>query len=157
VTSKEQKEQLNNFFVSCFNAILRSEENALESLTHGKLTIKEIHFIEAVFKAQAVGENCFSTIAKYLGVTVGTLTSSFLKLQSKGFLYKEQDKEDKRVFYIVPTKLAKMVYDEHEAFHDKMMDVVIKHLTNSELATLTECLKRLDEFFHFYKDFKEVN
>lgn len=148
------KEELNNFFVSCFNAILRSEERALEALTHGKLTVKEIHFIEAVFKSQTVGENCFSTIAKYLGVTIGTLTSSFSKLESKGFLYKEQDREDKRIFYIVPTPLAKVIYDEHAAFHERMIDRVMQHLTDDEMKTLTASLKKLDEFFHFDKDFK---
>jgi len=149
------KEELNNFFVSCFNAILRSEERALETLTHGKLTVKEIHFIEAVFKTQAVGENCFSTIAKYLGVTVGTLTTSYNKLAAKGLFYKEQDKDDKRIFYILPTPLAKMIYNEHLAFHERMIDRVVKHLSDEEMKTLTESLKKLDEFFHFYKDYKQ--
>ena len=96
----------------------------------------------------------FSTIAKYLGVTFGTLTSSFSRLESKGFLYKEQSEEDKRIYHIHPTPIAKVIYDEHAAFHERMIDSVLNLLTKEEIETLAGSLKKLDEFFHFYKDFK---
>ena len=141
------KEELNNFFVSCFNSILRMEENALEPITNGTLTIKEIHFIDAVFRAQAVGENCFSTIAGFLGITIGTLTKSFLRLEKKGYLTKEQDKDDKRIFYIVPTRLAELIRKEHAAFHEKMIDSVVRKVSPDQLNVLLDALKILDPFF----------
>jgi len=148
------RQELNDFFVSCFNSILRAEENALESITNGKLTIKEIHFIEAVFKAQAVGENCFSTIANFLGITVGTLTTSFSRLEKKGYLVKEQDKSDKRIYYIVPTRLAELIHKEHAAFHKKMVESVIEMLSEKEIDDLVRSLKDLDNFFHEFKFIK---
>ena len=146
------REELNSFFVSCFNSILRAEEKALESISNGKLTIKEIHFIEAVFKAQAVQENCASTIANLLGVTLGTLTTSFSKLEQKGYLYKEQDRNDKRIFYIVPTRLAELVNKEHTAFHEKMVDKVVKLFPEEKTENLVEILKTLDKFFSEYRN-----
>ena len=142
------KEELNNFFVSCFYTILRAEEVALESITGGTLTTKEIHFIDAVFKAKAAGENCFSTIANFLGITLGTLTTTFLRLQEKGYLTKEQDAQDKRIYYIVPTQLAEFIHKEHTAFHEKMIDSIMHTLTEKEADNLIIALKKLDEFFH---------
>lgn len=148
----KSREELNRFFVSCFNSILRAEERSLESISNGKLTIKEIHFIEAVFKAQAVGENCFSTIANFLGVTTGTLTTSFLRLERKGYLKKEQDKLDKRIYFIVPTRLAEMVNREHTAFHEKIVDEVMCMIPENEMDTLLDTLKILNDFFSQFKD-----
>ena len=145
------KEELNKFFVSCFNSILRAEEKALETITNGTLSIKEIHFIEAVFKARELGENCFSTIASYLGITVGTLTSSFSRLEKKGYLAKVQDKDDKRIFYIVPTRLAELIEKEHAAFHAKMIDNVIDTFSDRGINELVTSLKKLATFFEEYK------
>ena len=144
------KEKLNHFFTSCFNYILRAEERSLESISNGKLTLKEIHFIEAVFKSMAVGENCLSTLAQMLRVTTGTLTTSFKKLEAKGYLYKEQDKQDKRIYYIIPTKLAEMVNREHAAFHEKVINNIVKHLNDAELDAVTDAMERMAEFFENY-------
>ena len=141
------KEELNNFFEICFTSILRVEERALESITNSKLTIKEIHFIEAVFRAKARGENCFSTIAAFLGITIGTLTSSFARLEKKGYLIKEQDPHDKRIFYIVPTRLAELINKEHTRFHEKMVDSIVKLLSETQLDELVRALKNLETFF----------
>jgi len=140
-------EELDYYIMSCLNSVHRAEEIALESITNGKLTVKEIHFIEAVFKAKAVNEHCFSTIANLLGVTTGTLTTSFSKLEKKGYLYKEQDKNDKRIFYIMPTKLAEMIHKEHTEFHTKMISRITQLLSESEIDVLTEALKKLNDFF----------
>lgn len=141
------KEELNAFFVNCFNSILRAEEKALESITNGTLTIKEIHLIEAVFKSKAVDENCFSTIASMLGISVGTLTSSFSKLEKKGYLYKEQDPNDKRIFYIVPTRLAEIINSEHEKFHHDMIDKIIDIFPETDVDHLAKMLRTLEKFF----------
>ncbi len=143
------KAKLNAFFVNCFYTILSAEERALESISNGKLSLKEIHVIEAVFKAKDEGENGnnFSAVAKILGVTLGTLTVSFSRLEKKGYLYKRRDENDKRVYYIEPTRLAALINDEHTAFHQKMIGDVIENLSPDEIEHLTAALKTLDRFF----------
>ena len=138
---------LNEFMVSCFYSILSDEERALESLTNGKLTIKEIHFIEAVFKTQKTGANTFSNIANMLGVALGTLTKAFLKLESKGYLAKIQDKNDKRIFYIVPTRIAQVINDEHTKWHQKLIEDVVATIPEKDLENFIDGMKNLCEFF----------
>jgi DNA-binding MarR family transcriptional regulator len=143
------KKTLNAFFVNCFYTIMAEEERALESLSNGKLSLKEIHVIEAVFKAKAEGENenNFSGVAKILGITLGTLTASFSRLEKKGYLFKRRDEKDKRVYYIEPTRLATLINGEHTAFHQKMIEDIIENLSPDEIAHLTAALKTLDKFF----------
>ena len=147
------KENLNAFFVDCFYSILNAEERALEEMSNGKLSLKEIHVIEAVFKAKATNENNFSTIAKILGVTLGTLTTSFSRLEKKGYLTKRQGTEDKRVYYIEPTRLGTLINDEHTVFHNKMIHDIIEQLSDDELEHLLAALKSLGSFFKgYYKE-----
>ena len=142
-----QREKLNEFFVSCFYSILDAEQKALDSITNGKLSLKEIHVIEAVFKAKARGQNTFSYIASVLNIVLGTLTTSFTRLEKKGYLTKRQDKNDKRVFYIEPTPLADFVNDSHTEFHERMVDGIIKTISEKDLDDLIHALDVLDKFF----------
>ena len=141
-------QKLNEFFVNCFYSILNAEERVMESITNGKLSLKEIHVIDAVFRARLTGENNFSTIAKVLGVTLGTFTTSFSKLEEKGYLIKEQFKDDKRIYYVEPTRLAKLINDEHTAFHQKMMQGIMDTVTEKELENIIVALGKLSEFFN---------
>ena len=141
------RDELNTFFVGCFYSILGAEEKYLESITNGKVTLKEIHLIEAVFQSMETGENNFSTIAKKLKITLGTLTTAFAKLEKKGYLIKEQDKKDKRVFYVVPTRLAEFINLEHMKFHEKLIDSVTRILDTEEQQHLANALKHLKIFF----------
>ena len=144
----DSKEKINEFFVNCFYSILGAEERAMEAISNGKLSLKEIHLIDAVFKCKASGENNFSNIAKLLGITLGTLTTSFSRLEEKGYLIKEQHKNDKRVYYIEPTRLAELINDEHAAFHQDMVNGIIELLSESELQHLLGALDILEKFFN---------
>ena len=141
------KDELNTFFVGCFYSILQAEEKNLESVTNGAVTLKEIHLIEAVFQTMATGENNFSTIAKKLKITLGTMTIAFAKLEKKGYLVKEQDKKDKRFFYIKPTRLAEFINEEHAKFHEKLIDGVVRTLDEEEQRNIVSALKHLKQFF----------
>jgi len=140
-------EVLNEFMVDTFYSILHEEERALENLSNGKLTLKEIHVIEAVFKAQKTNNNTFSNIAGALRISLGTLTEAFAKLEKKGYLIKEQDQNDKRVFYIVPTPIAQMINAEHTKWHKKLIDDMIKTIPENDLPNFIDAMKNLREFF----------
>ena len=113
---------------------------------NGKLTLKEIHVIEAVFKTMKTGDNNFSNIANMLGITLGTLTTAFAKLNQKGYLLKERHPQDKRIYYIIPTRLAEMINDEHTKWHEKLVNGVVTTLPEDELKSLVEVLKHLETF-----------
>ena len=141
------REDLNTFFVDCFYSILYTEERQLESVTNGHVTLKEIHLIEAVFQSKATNENNFSTIAKKLKITLGTLTTAFTKLEKKGYLVKEQDKKDKRIYYVNPTRLAEFINAEHTRFHEKLIEGIVNTLGEEEQHNLVNALKQLTQFF----------
>ncbi|MCL2797975.1 MAG: MarR family winged helix-turn-helix transcriptional regulator [Firmicutes bacterium] len=143
----DDKEQINKFFVDCFYSILSAEERALEPLCHGNLSVKEIHVIEAVYLTKKTGENNFSSIAKRLGVALGTLTASFSRLEQKGLLYKVRDDDDKRVFYIELTPFGEEINDAHTRFHEQMVDGIVTRLSQEELNHLVFALDRLGDFF----------
>ncbi len=149
--SYEKKEKLNEFFVSCFYSILNAEERALESLSNGKLSLKEIHVIEAVYKAKAAGNNNFSTIAKLLNITPGTLTASFTKLEEKGYLVRVQHTSNKRVYYIEPTPLAEMINEKHTVFHERMIDDIVHVLPDIKIDELIDTLGVLTRYFNRIK------
>lgn len=143
---EKKGDRINEFMVTCFYAVLSAEEKALESISNGKLTLKEIHLIEAVFKTMEAGENNFSMISSFVGVTLGTLTTAYAKLEQKGYLTKERDKNDKRVYYIIPTRLAEMVHKEHVAWHERLVAGIIKRLPAHELENLEIALEHLSVF-----------
>jgi len=146
-----QKEKLNDFFVTCFYSILGAEQKALDPISNGKLSMREIHVIEAVYKAKAQGKNTFSHIANTLSITLGTLTTSYARLERKGYLSKRQDANDKRVYYIEPTELGKFVNDKHTEFHQRMVDGIVKQLSERDVENVISSLEVLAKFFQQLK------
>ncbi|MCL2255378.1 MAG: winged helix DNA-binding protein [Firmicutes bacterium] len=144
---KSNKEKLQDFFISSFYSILSTEEKALEAFSGGELSLKEIHLIAAVFKTKSANKNNFSTVARVLNITLGTLTTSFSRLQRKGYLKKVPHETDKRIFYIEPTDKAEMIHAEHVIFHEKMMAGIVGSLSEEEMGGLMESLTKLDNFF----------
>ena len=146
------KEELNTFFVKVFYTILDAEEKHLDKITKGKVTLKEIHLIEAVFLLRETKTNTFSSIAKKLNITLGTLTTGFSKLEAKGYLTKTRDPRDKRVYYIEPTDLATVVNKDHTEFHNELIAGVTHTLNEKEQEDLLVALKKLTVFFNsFYE------
>jgi DNA-binding MarR family transcriptional regulator len=144
------REELKHFFISCFYSILNAEERALESISNGKLSSKEVHVIGAVFKSLETEENNFSEVARILGITLGTLTAAFSRLEKKGYLYKKQDAKDKRIFHIYPTRLAELVHIEHMNFHENMIEDIMKDMKEDDLSTVVKALKTIEKFFDKY-------
>jgi len=144
------KEELNTFFVKVFYTILDAEEKHLEMITKGKVTLKEIHLIEAVFLLKETNTNTFSSIARKLNITLGTLTTAYSKLHVKGYLTKVRDTRDKRVYYVEPTDLAKIINDDHTKFHEELIAGVAHTLNEKEQGDLLTALKKLTIFFKSY-------
>ena len=142
-----EREVFNEFMENCFYAILDSEKKALEPLTNGELTLKEIHLIEKVINLKKVGQNIFSKVANKLGITLGTLTTAFSKLEKKGYLKKEQLLVDMRMYYIVPTPAAEAIYKEHLKWHEKLVDSVLAVVPEKDLKNFINAFRSLTEFF----------
>jgi DNA-binding MarR family transcriptional regulator len=113
---------LNRFLVEAFYQILRTEELCISRAGYDNLSLKELHVIEAVCRAEEEGSgNRATSIARSLGVTSGTLTTAVSLLEKKGYLIRQRDAEDKRVVRIRPTELGLTANRSHEAFHREMV------------------------------------
>jgi len=140
-----KEKRLQDFFVKCFYNILNVAEKAIEAFSEGDLSLKEIRLIDAVYKS--AGNNNFSNVAKVLGVTLGTLTTAFSRLEKKGYLYKVQDDGDKRIFYIEPTPHGTEMYKQYKIFHEKMFAGIVSSMSEVQLENMIAALGSLDKFF----------
>jgi len=140
--TKEQCE-INDFMERCFYLILAKERTHMEAGVD--LTLREIHVIDAVDRAQATAQNNFSNIASKIGVTLGTLTTAFSKLERKGYLRKEQKLIDHRVFYITPTPKAKPILEKHSAWHRALVESISKAVSPADLGGFMAGLQSIEK------------
>ncbi|MBS7526094.1 MarR family transcriptional regulator [Fusibacter paucivorans] len=141
---ESKRDILNNLLVVLFNNILTIEEKALKTGDFKNLTISELHVIEAVGLEKAPN---MTRIANRLGVTVGTLTIAVNNLVRKGYVQRVRDENDRRVVKIGLTDTGEAAYRHHEAFHDDMIEFVIRTLSDGETGVLVEALSKITLYF----------
>jgi len=139
------KDRIKDFFVNLFYDILSMAEKKIETITEGEITLKEMRVIDAVHKT--AGNSNFTNVAKTLGVTLGTLTIAYTRLEKKGYLYKLQDEGDKRIFYIEPTPHGAEMYKQYKMFHEKMFEGINNTLSDSQMDNMVDALQKLSRYF----------
>lgn len=137
------REKYNDFFVKCFNLILKREKEMLVSIDK-TLSMTEIHVIEAVFSAG--GDNTPKRVAQTLRVSPGTLTASVNTLAAKGYLRKEKDGSDKRVIRLFLTEKGARANAVHMRFHERMVDSFLENVNEAEAESLISALEKLKNF-----------
>lgn len=141
-----QEEQLNHFFVTVFNDILRLEESSLAKGPHKQLSISEMHVIEAVCSKQGEA-NTMKELSEKLRITASSLTIAVKTLEQKGYLIREKSKMDKRKVYVTATELAKAANTVHGKYHKELVRSITKELNEDQILSLTSALKTLHQFF----------
>ena len=143
--------QLNDFFVSIFNDILRLEEGSLAKGKHKVLSVNEMHVIEAVYNSEREDINTMKELSKRLMITASSLTIAVKTLEQKGYLIRNRAESDKRKVYVCTTEIAKDAYQEHLRFHENLIASVSEQLNEAEIAALTLALGTLHRFFQKLK------
>ena len=87
---------INDILVNLFNEILKLEEEAIITDEFKDITNNDMHIIEAVGLS---GENTMSVVAKKLGITAGSLTTSVNSLVNKKYVTRQRSEEDRRVVF----------------------------------------------------------
>ena len=137
-------EAINDVLVHLFNEILDLEERALITPEYKDISVNDMHIIDAVGIQQ---QKNMSTVARTLGVTVGTLTIAVNNLVKKGYIQRMRSQEDRRVVLISLTEKGEKAYRHHE----KMVLAVLKDLNVEETESLTRALTKLQKFFRSYQ------
>ena len=143
----ENREVINDVLVHLFNEIMELEEQAIITEEYKDITNNDMHIIEAV----GLGEgNNMSTIAKKLGITVGSLTTSMNSLVNKKYAVRHRSEEDRRIVNIKLTEKGEKAYHHHAEFHRKMVEAVVETLDEEEIPVLMKALDNLYQFFKTY-------
>ncbi|HJB46432.1 MAG TPA: winged helix DNA-binding protein [Candidatus Mediterraneibacter surreyensis] len=143
------QETINDILINLFNDILKLEEEAIITDEFKDITNNDMHIIEAVGLS---GENTMSVVAKKLGITAGSLTTSVNSLVNKKYVIRQRSEEDRRVVFLKLTAKGKRAYEHHREYHRQMTDAVISRLDENEVAVLIKTLNGLSEFFRGYND-----
>ena len=137
---------VNEILVNLFRELLVVEEKAIINGEFKDITVNDMHIMEAV---GLEGRN-MSAIAKSLGITVGSLTTSMNSLVKKAYVERERSEEDRRVVMIRLTEKGMRAYEQHKNFHDEMTEAVIASIDKDEIPTLANVLQGLIKFFREY-------
>ena len=140
---------INDVLVNLFNEILKLEEEAIITDEFKDITNNDMHIIEAVGLS---GENTMSVVAKKLGITAGSLTTSVNSLVNKKYVTRQRSDEDRRVVFLKLTDKGKRAYEHHREYHSQMTEAVISRLDEEEVPVLIKSLTELSDFFRGYND-----
>lgn len=134
---------LNEILVELFWNILNIEERELKRMGC-PLSMTEMHTLEQI----GVGEpQSMSSVAKKLGITMGTLTTSVGRLVKKGYVARNRNPKDRRIVEIHLTEKGREAYDLHARFHEEMVQGVMEDLHIQDDRMLMKALDNLNEFF----------
>lgn len=137
------RDVLNTLLVDMFNQILTLEETYIKEKGI-KLSMSEIHTLEAIQKSEG---KTMSEVAKRLRITQGTLTVNINRLTNKGYVYRVQDKKDRRIYRLKLTDKAESVLEIHDYFHNELIDQLISKLSVDEKKLLADSLSQLNLYF----------
>lgn len=140
-------EMFHDVLVNLFNEIMDIEEKAIITEEFKDITNNDMHVIEAI--GQEEPRN-MSSVARDLGVTVGTLTIAVNNLVKKGYVKRERGQKDRRVVLISLTGKGDKAYAHHKKFHEEMIHATIDGLSPEETEVLVGALSHLREFFRNY-------
>jgi DNA-binding MarR family transcriptional regulator len=140
---KDVKHTLNELLVYLFNHILYLEEKNLKDKGI-RLSMTEVHTLENIEKSPT---KTMTDIAKSQMVTQGTLTVAVNRLVKKGFVWRNRDKEDKRVIRLELTPVAKEVLKIHDRFHESMIDSLLSEMHVDDDTNLMNSLQKIMEYF----------
>lgn len=138
------QQTLNELLVGLFHDIMTIEENAIRKGVFKDVTVNDMHVIEAIGTEKSKN---MSTVAKMLGVTMGTLTISVNSLVKKGYVERVRSEEDRRVVLISLTAQGKKAYLQHQKFHEEMISSITSQLDEEEKRILQKSLAKLNIFF----------
>lgn len=148
----DEYKKINSVLVNLINEIWELEGKAIITPEFKDITNNDMHVIEAVGTGD--GDN-MSSIAKKLGITVGSLTIAMNHLVKKKYVERCRSEKDRRVVLVKLTEKGVAAYKHHEDYHRQMTEAVMDKLDEAEMPVLMKMLDGLTEFFTGYNSQKE--
>ena len=114
--------------------------------TFKDISVNDMHVINAIGLHNEVN---MSSLAKKVGVTVGTLTIAINGLVRKEYVLRTRSETDRRVVLVSLTEKGESAFRHHEDFHTRIVDAIHASLTEEECRIL---IKGLSSFEKNLKD-----
>ena len=127
-----------------YSGIIYNEEKILKDMLGDTLSVKEMHTMEVIYSTMRNKQNTAGSIARKLGITLGTFTTNIDRLVAKGLVSKIKNEKDRRVVYIELTDKGIQAYLKHVAMHKKVITSAISKLTASEKVALFNAINKLE-------------
>ncbi len=144
---------INDVLVNLFHEIWELEEKAIITDEFRDISNNDMHIIEAI--GLGAGRT-MSAVARSLGITAGSLTTSMNSLVKKKYVERGRCEEDRRVVYISLTEKGRKAYGHHADFHRQMINAALERLSEEEIPLLVKTLDSLASFFRNYGEQKEI-
>lgn len=109
-----------------------------------EVSLAQMHLLEAV---GAGGPVRMSELSQRLGVTTGTLTVMAHRLESRGYITRRQDTEDKRVYQIELTDSGRREYENHHHLHEHLIENIVDYVGEQRAKQLFSLLKEAGRAF----------
>lgn len=136
--------QLNEVLVHLFNHTLKIEEESLIRDEFKDISMNDMHIIEAIGDGEAKN---MSSIARLVGVTVGTLTIAMNNLVQKGYVVRTRSEKDRRVVLISLDEKGRRAYKRQSPFQMEMVRAMRQGLDEEQCQVLTQALRNLRDYF----------
>ncbi len=139
--SQDARHVVNELIVELFQNILELEEKYHR--LHGiELSMTEIHTLDSIHQSET---KHMSDVASRLKVTRGTLTSTVKRLESKDYVRRIQDPDDRRVHRLQLLPAADAVLKVHHRFHEEVVNEILKEVEHDD--RLIQAIHNLNQFF----------
>ncbi|MCL2865587.1 MAG: MarR family winged helix-turn-helix transcriptional regulator [Lachnospiraceae bacterium] len=145
----DTRETINDILVNLIRDIWDLEEQAIITEEFQDISNNDMHIIEAIGMGV---DSTMSMVAKKLGITAGSLTTSVNGLVNKKYVLRERGEVDRRVVYICLTDKGQKAYRHHAHYHQKLTEAVVASLEPAEIPVLLKALNHLSDFFRNYKE-----
>lgn len=137
-------EQLNSILVDLFDHTMDIEQKFLVTGKFKDISVNDMHIIDAIGIKNKMN---MTSLAKKVGVTVGTLTIAINGLVRKEYVTRSRSTEDRRVVLVSLTHKGEAAFEHHADFHRQIVNAIHSVLDEEECRTLVKGLSSLKQYF----------
>ena len=137
---------LNELLVDTYRSIMTVEEEMLRQTGKLDLSIGEMHMIEYIAGDREQGRT-ISQIARYLDLSLPSVTIAINKLVKKNYVEKVRCEEDGRRVFVKVTRMGSKANAVHRYFHEQMLRAVLREIREEDRAPLMRGVESINHFF----------
>lgn len=136
--------QLDNLLGRIFGHTMSAEQSYVAESEFRDISVNDMHIIAAVGMKTS---GSMSSIAKKMGVTVGTLTIAINSLVKKGYVNRMRSSKDRRVVLISLSEKGERAFLYQQGFHDKLRQILQSELSQEQCGQLVMALSKVEAKF----------